>query len=155
MQDTITYSHPSKIYAGKKFLIHTWNEVHRRYVEQSEFHRYGVIAQSTMRTYKPKNILLSGQTPVNQCMCDYCENCDLLVRALLAVGLKNIPSNKYHCLDSTFCHLRKGQFGTTFSFAPRDCIKCNCNNYGTDNLKHIIKTSNEDLLKLNRNMTWH
>ena len=90
MQDTISYSHPSRKYAGKKFLMHTWNEIYQRYDQQPEFHKYGVISKTTMRIYKPKHILLSGQTPANQCLCDICENCELIRKALLAVGIKNI-----------------------------------------------------------------
>ena len=79
MQDTITYSHPCKHYAGKKFLLHTWDEVYKRYINQPEFHRHGIISKTSMRIYKPKYILLAGSTPVNQCLCDICENCDLIL----------------------------------------------------------------------------
>ena len=65
MQNTITYSHLCKRYAGKKFLMHTWQEIHKRYIEQPEFHKHGIMSQTSMRTYKPKCVLLSGQIPVN------------------------------------------------------------------------------------------
>ena len=110
-----------------------------------------------MRSYRPKEIRLSGQTPVNQCLCDYCENCDLLICALIAVGLKNIPSNKYKCLDSTFCDLREGQFGTSYTFAAKKCIQRQCTDCGTAKLRSIIDESNSDLLTLKNNshVTWH
>ena len=79
MQDTMTYSNPGKRYSGKKFLMYTWKEVYRCYLQQPEYHKNGQISRSSMRVYCPKNVLLSGQTPVNQCLCDYCENCDLLI----------------------------------------------------------------------------
>ena len=31
MQNTISYSHPCKKYAGKKFLMHTLNDIYKRY----------------------------------------------------------------------------------------------------------------------------
>ena len=31
MQDTISYSHPSTTYVGKKFLMHTWDEIFKKY----------------------------------------------------------------------------------------------------------------------------
>ena len=123
MQDTITYCHAGKKYAGKQFLIHTWEEVHRRYLEQPEYHKHGTIGKSTMRSYKPKSVMLCGQTPVNQCLCDYCENFELMIHALLSVGLKNVAANKNKCMESTFCELREGQFGTNYRFAAKDCIR--------------------------------
>ena len=157
MQDTITYSHPGKRFANKKFLIHTWDELHKRYVQQPEFHQHGMISKTTMRGYKPKCILLSGKTPVNQCLCDHCENINLIIRALVARGLKNVPSNKYNCLDSTFCSIRNGQFGTSYSFAPKACIRRTCSNCGVQKLRDMIETNkcNQELLKTNKTLTWH
>ena len=66
MQDTVSYSHPSKKYAGKKFLMHTWNDIYKLYKQQPEFHKNGLILRTAMRIYKPKHILLSGSTPPNQ-----------------------------------------------------------------------------------------
>ena len=40
MQDTISFSHPCKKYAGKKFLMHTWEEIHTRYLQQPEYHHF-------------------------------------------------------------------------------------------------------------------
>ena len=134
MQDTITYSHPCKRYTNKKFLIHTWEELHKRYLQQPEFHTHGVVSKTSMRSYWPKNVLLSGKTPVNQCLCDHCENCNLLIRALLAVGIKGLPSNKYQCLDSTYCSIRQGQFGMPYTFAKKSCITHTCGECGTDKL---------------------
>ena len=155
MQDTITFSHPCKKYAGKKFLMHTWDQVHKCYVQQIEFHQQGMISKTTMRSYKPKSILLSNQTPVNQCLCDYCENCDLIIHALLSTGLKNLPSNKYQCVDSTFCSIRHGQFRTTYRFAPKHCIWRECIECGIEKLRKNIESSNQALLQLNKSLTWH
>ena len=126
MQDTISYCTSSKKYAGKRFLLHTWNEIYNLYLQQPEFHRHGVISKSTMRSYKPKYVFLAGATPLNQCLCDYCENTDLIIRALAGVGLEGLPGNKYRAVDSTMCTLRDGQFGTGYDFAPHDCIMRNC-----------------------------
>ena len=102
MQDTVLFSHPCKKFAGKKFLLHTWNKIYQMYQEQPEFHKNGLILKTSMRVYKPKYILLSGSTPVNQCLCNSCENCNLMHKALVAAGMKQIPSNKYLCLDGSF-----------------------------------------------------
>ena len=74
--------------------------------------------------YKPKYILLAVDTPVNQYLCDYCENCDLILHALTAEGLKGLQLNKCGCLDASFCNICQGQFGTNYSFAKKECIRC-------------------------------
>ena len=155
MQNTISYSHPCRKYAGKKFLMHTWNEIYKCYQQQPEFHTHGLISKTSMQIYKPKSILLSGQTPANQCLCDICENCELIRKALLAAGIKNIPSNKYACVDMTVCDVRLGHFGTTYSFPPLDCINQDCRNCGQFKLRKIINDNNSDLLKTNKRIMWH
>ena len=155
MQDTISYSHPSKKYADKKFLMHTWNDIYKKYQEQTDFHEHGKISKTTMRKYKPKYILLSGQTPANQCLCDICENCDLIRKALIASGLKQIPVNKYACVDSTLCNLRLGKFGTKNSFPPIDCVNRECTDCGKLALKKLISENNCELLNTNKQISWH
>ena len=155
MQDTVTYSHPCKKYAGKRFLLDTWDEIYKRYLEQPRFHKNGLISKSTMRAYKPKYVLLSGSTPVNQCLCDYCENAELMMKALVAAGVKGIPPNKYIAVDATLCDVRSGQFGTNYSFCNHTCIVRECDRCGKQKLKLSLQQLNEDLLKLNRTITWH
>ena len=157
MQDTISYSYPCKKYAGKKFLLYTWDEIFKRYHQQPEFHKHGVISRTTMRMYKPKYILLSGSTPANQCLCDLCENCELLRKALLAAGVREIPHNKYACVDATLCSIREGKFRTAFKYPPMQCIKRDCEDCGQVHLRNSIYSaaSNEEILKLNRRVTWH
>ena len=113
MQDTITFSDPCKRHAGKRFLLHTWDEVYKRYLQQPECHKNGVLSCTTLRMYKPRNILLTGSTPLSQCLCDYCENLNLIRKSLVAAGLKGLPSTKYDCIDTTLCAISHGQFGTT------------------------------------------
>ena len=67
MQDTVTYAHPCKRYAGKQFLLDMWEQIYQKYVQQSQFHKHGILSKTTMRCYKPKYILLSGSTPLSQC----------------------------------------------------------------------------------------
>ena len=155
MQDTISYSHPCKKYAGKKFLMHTWNEIYKCYAQQPEFHSNELISKTTMRIYKPKNILLSGQTPANQCLCDICENCELMRKVLLAAGIKNIPSNKYGCVDVTLCDVRQPKFGMTYKFPQIECVNRECMNCGKIKLCKVIEDSNRELLDANKRISWH
>ena len=155
MQDTVSYSHSSQKYAGKKFLLHTWNEIYKIYEQQEEYHKHGLISKTAMRLYKPKNILLSGATPPNQCLCDVCENCELIQKALLASGVKSIPHNKYACVDVTLCSIRQGKFGSTYSFPPLACIKRDCGECGKRLLEKVLQDDNRDLLTFNYKITWH
>ena len=155
MQDTVTYTSACKRYAGKRFLVDTYQEIYQKYLNQPEYHKYGVISKTTMRTYKPKNILLSGSTPLNQCLCDHCENCSLMIKGLVAAGVRGIPPNKYLVIDSTLCDLRTGQFGTSYSFATHECLTRNCEDCGKHKLKIHIDELNSDLLKLNKPITYH
>ena len=123
MQDTIMYSHPCKKYAGKKFILHTWDEIYKRYLTQPEYHKHRIISKTSMHVYKPNYVLLSGKMPLNQCLCDYCENCDLIMKILIAAGVKDLPRNRYECLDESLCSIREGQFGTTYTFAPCKCLR--------------------------------
>ena len=153
MQDTMSYSHPSKKYAGKKFLMHTWNEIYSMYQNQPEFHKHGLISKTAMRTYKPKYILLSGSTPPNQCLCDICENCELVRKVLLGCGIKNMLPTKYSCVDATLCTVRQGKFGTSYSFPPMACISQECTDCGKITLRKRIEESNSDLC--NSIKGWH
>ena len=155
MQDTISFSHPCKKYAGKKFLLHTWQEIYKRYAEQTEFHKHGLISKTAMRVYKPKYILLSGKTPINQCLCDICENCDLMRKALTAAGIKKIPSNKYLCLDASFCVVHEGKFRTASLYPKADCINRECAECSVWRMKNLLEENNVELLTLNKRISWH
>ena len=140
---------------GKRFMLDTWAEIYKKYLQQPEFHKNGIISKSTMRSYKPKNIFLSGKTPVSQCLCDYCENCELMMRALVAAGVKGVPSSKYQSIESTLCNISSGQYGTQYHFRRHECISRECTECGKGKLKIILEDLNSDLLQLNRTVTWH
>ena len=152
MQDTVTYAHSCMRYAGKRFLLNTWEEIYKTYLQQPQFHQHRVMSKTTMRVYKPKYILLSGCTPLNQCLCDYCENCELLRRALAAVGIKGIPSNKYTVVDATFCDMQQGQFGTTSKFNRHNCITRECSDCGWTKLSERINQMNQQVLKTKKDI---
>ena len=155
MQDTITFSSSCKRYANKRFMVDTWEEIYKKYLQQPEYHKHGVISKSTMRNYKPKSVLLSSSTPVLQCLCDYCENIELMTKALVAAGVKGIPSSKYLCIDATLCDITVGQFGTDYKFRHHNCIQRQCTECGKGKLKLTLDNMNGDLLKLNRTVSWH
>ena len=155
MQDAITYTSACKKYAGKRFMISTWEEVYKKYTQQPEFHKHGILSKTTVQMFKPKFILLSGKTPLNQCLCDYCENCNLMLKCLHSAGVKGVPGNKYLAIDSTLCNIRQGQFGSTYKFAPHKCLTRNCDQCEKFKLKCLIEDLNGDLLWINNPITFH
>ena len=70
LQDSISYAHPSKNFALKRFLRDTLEMTRKKYLCQSQYHKFAVISLSTMKMYRPTYILLCGNTPLDQCLCD-------------------------------------------------------------------------------------
>ena len=100
IQDSISFEHPSKKLSGKRFLRDTLEVTRQKYLQQPQYHKFGVISMSSMKNYRPGYILLCGQTPLDQCLCDKCENCEQLLKTLHAIGMQNIPSNRYSAVNS-------------------------------------------------------
>ena len=154
LQDSISFAHPSKKFAGKRFLRDTLEVTRKKYLEQSEYHRNGIISLSSMKAYRPPYILLCCQTPLDQCLCDKCENCELLLRALSALGVKNIPANRYCAVDGIVCSVRYRQDGSSLKFPKLQCIQGSCVECGEKSLKETIYALNHELINENRTITW-
>ena len=147
MQDTIMFSCSSKRFAGKRFMVDTLAEIYKKYLEQPQFHTQGIISKSTLWNCKPKFVKLSGSTPVLQCLCDYCKNCELMMRALVAAGVKGVPSTKYLAIDATLCDASNRQFSTEYKFKQQECILCNCQHCGKVRLKIHLDELNTRVVK--------
>ena len=93
--------------------------------------------------------------PLNQCLCDLCDNLELLRRALVAVGVKGIPPNKYDILDSTTCDVWHSQYDTSYKFSMYKCITRNCAHCGKNKLGDIVKSLNTEVIRMNKALTWH
>ena len=102
LQDSISYCHPSKKYAGKKFLRDMMEITRQKYLQQRQYHQYGIVSMSTMKAFRPSYILLFRDTPLDQCLCDKCENVEQLLKTLQALGM-NVPPNRYATIDSVVC----------------------------------------------------
>ena len=153
-QDTISFEHPSKKFSGKRFLRDTLEVTRSKYLQQSEYHKYGIISMSSMKKYRPANILLCGSTPLDQCLCDHCENVEQLLRTLCAIGLRSIPSNRYGTVNKVVCSERVQQIGVEYSFPRLACINGHCESCGEELLKTVIESNNQDFLQENRRINW-
>ena len=108
-----------------------------------------------MRSYLPGFIKLSGQTPFSQCLCDYCENCELLLKSLHAIGMKGLPGNKYNAIDVTVCDLRQDQFGSMYKYPLKTCIYWQCENCGLEDFRNSLKQMNLSLWQSKDRISWH
>ena len=154
LQDSISFEHPGKKYAGKRFLRDTLEVTRQKYLQQPEFHKHGIISLLSMKEYRPGYIMLCNKTPLDQCLCDECENFEQLLKALKAVGMKSVPSNRYAAVDCVVCEDRCQQVGTNFTFPKQECIEGNCQNCGTAVLEGILCKENIDMVTQNRLITW-
>ena len=155
LQDSMSFAHPSKKFAGKRFLRDTLEVTRRRYLQQPEFHTNGIISLSSMKAYRPKYIMLCRDTPLDQCLCDKCDNCEQLLKTLIGLGVKSVPPNRYVAVDTVICDHREKQAGSEFSFPKLECILGACDLCGESILDELIRSSNENTLSTNRNITWH
>ena len=153
-QDTISFEHPCKKHAGKRFLRDTLEVTRKKYLQQSEFHTNGVISYSCMKDYIPNNIFLVGRTPLDNCLCPKCRNCEQLLEKLRQIGVKLLPSDKYKVVASIQCPDRYEQMHCNYNFPRFECIVGQCANCGVELLEDLLKSGNEFLLKENRNLTW-
>ena len=98
--------------------------------------------------------MLCGDIPLDQCLCDRCENCEQLLKSLLASGVKGIPSNRYRAVDAVVCSDHMQQVGSDFKFPSMRCLSGDCESCGTEHLATLINTENENLSHSQR-ITWH
>ena len=144
LQDSISFAHPSKKFAGKRFLRGTLEET------QEDYHKFGIISFSSMKKYRPSYIMLCGDTPLDQCLCDRCENCEQFLKALLAISIKGIPSNRFLAVDCVVCSERIRQVGSESTFPRMSCLLGQCNSCGIEALENAIRSANEGLIEYSK-----
>ena len=76
--------------------MNTWNEVYEKYLQQPECHRHGIIS-----------------TLINQRLCDICEKCDLMLKALIAAGVKGLPPSRCTMIKVPTPKRGGGHYSTT------------------------------------------
>ena len=154
LQDQISYEHPSKKFSGKRFLRDTLDITRKKYLADTQYHKNGIISLSTMKAYRPEYIMLCGQTPLDQCLCDKCENCEQILKTFLALGMKEIPANRYAAVDVVVCAERNVQHGSGFGFPKLECIRGDCADCGENVLREKIQNANTQVFSDNKNISW-
>ena len=107
-----------------------------------------------MKAYRPSYIMLCGQTLLDQCLSDKCENCEQLLKTLIALGLKHFPVNCYATVDLVVCLDRHVQAGSGWQFPKLQCILGECTSCGGATLEEKIRSANRELFNCNRTITW-
>ena len=153
-QDSISFAHPCKKYDGRRYLRYTMAETRKLYLAQPQFHKYGILSKTRMIEFRPDSIKVCGSTPLSQCLCMSCENCEKILKCLLSLSIQLIPSNRYDALQKVMCPERIPQSGTEYEFAKLLCIQGKCSDCGVDKLKNAIIEANEDVIAENKTITW-
>ena len=150
LQDSILFAHPSKKFAGKQFLRGTLEETRKKYLAQEDYHKFGIISFSSMKKYRPSYIMLCGDAPLDQCLCDRYENCEQLLKALFVIGIKGIPSNRFCAVDCVICSERIRQVGSESTFPRMSCLLGQCNSCGIEALENAIRSANKGLIEYSK-----
>ena len=152
-QDSISFEHPSKRYANKRYLRFTWEVIREKYLAQKEYHTNGILAVSTMKFYRPDYIKLCEDTPSDVCLCDKCENVENILKTLIGLGLK-LPGNKFKLVDYIVCDDRNLQDGSLFECPKKNCIEGVCNQCGIKLLQEKVYISPGYQLQEKHCITW-
>ena len=110
---------------------------------------------SSMKQLRPRNILLCGSIPLDQCLCDRCENCEQVLKCFHSIGLTDIPKNRYCAVDSVVCSSCVQLTFSKFPFPRKECISGTCTQCGEFLLGRWIRSSNDIFFAENKRLTWH
>lgn len=89
----VTMQLPHKRYAKFHFLRTPFEEQYKRYVKNELFHRRIPVSRTSVHRILPKTMKKCGKIPFQNCKCNTCENCSLIVAAGLAWGVLGLSSD--------------------------------------------------------------
>lgn len=100
------------------------------------------IGRSKFASLRPKYVKVKSKQPMNQCLCEYCLNVELKIKA---VGTKVGFSTKFDVLNATLCERSVGN-----RYHKPECINRTCSLCGSGMLRRQL-TDN----LTSRDITWH
>ena len=115
----------------KRVLNRTVDEVHKSFLEENPDLKIGRAKFSSLR---PKCVCLQNKAKLQQCLCEYCTNIDLKLKAINQEVVKhktNTIKNRYHLCDLTLCP-KDGPY------APLKCIDRLCPNCGVKGIQKFL-----------------
>ena len=148
--------------SGRQFLTKMLEESYHLYQEDCKKSDKKGVSFSTFCCLHPKNIYKINQTPDRQCICDQCENFQLLKQAFQYNQIKGIPLHTDLCIKQSMCDVTNdennsdGLHQVDPAYGNFKCIMCNCKKCGPDNiLLEILKQNpgiedSKELIEFNR-----
>ena len=125
-----------KTMTPKKILSSSLQETYRTFREQ---YPECSVSFSKFVSLRPKQVHTMSRNTFNNCLCEYCTNIELKVKAInFIIGCKGDLRNRYNASRKTLCPKED-----RFTFYKRECVERNCSSCGTDDMIYNIS----DLLK--------
>ena len=119
----------------KKILSSSLQETYRTFREQ---YPECSVSFSKFVSLRPKQVHTMSRNTFNNCLCEYCTNIELKVKAInFIIGCKGDLRNRYNASRKTLCPKED-----RFTFYKRECVERNCSSCGIDMIYNI-----SDLLK--------
>ena len=72
----------------------------------------------------------------------------------MAIGMKDVPSNRYAAADAVVCRDCYPQHGSHFTFPRHECVNGECNLCGETELEANVCKSNKVMFTVNRRVSW-
>ena len=111
-QDNISFEMLIARASSRQFLTKTLEESYHMYQEDCKKSDKEYVSFSTFCRLHPKNIYKVNQTPDRQCICDQCENFQLLRQAFQYNQIKGIPSHTDLCIKQSMCDVSNNENNT-------------------------------------------
>lgn len=155
-QDLVSQPMPSIKHGSKRYSKRSQNEMFQLYERDHEFHYFGKMSKSTVNRYRPVHVKPMSQTPLDQCLCEKCQNIRLLLSAMRSYGLSMVPKDEYEASESSLCQERIDVTVTDVeeSFAKLPCLLRKCSNCGVETLMRVLRAANADILLEGRQLKW-
>ena len=124
---------------GRKVLASTLSATSKQY---QEMHPNIKVGFSTFKKIRPKHIVPYTQHKFRECLCEYCVNVDLGLKALNTFGSSKGQANinitdKYCASQLTLCPKVDNQY-------KKNCLDRNCPQCGVHRLKlHLVPLLDE------------
>ena len=107
IRDNILTELPNIKTAGRRYLTKTLEQSYQFYKEECIYLGKKSMSFATFCRFKPKNVYTINHTPDRQCICDTCENFQLLRKAFRYSNIKGIASHTNECIKQSLCTVCK------------------------------------------------
>ena len=96
---------------------------------------------------------LARNLPHRQCLCDKCENCELMLKGIVRSSIKGIAGNLTDIIRKTMCKFVVVPYGG-MEYPRLKCAKRSCQNCGVQMLLNCVKCCNS-LKNIQDSCKWH